>query len=75
MGTPQEPASRAAAAGVDPRRYFTISIDLVLEDLARPSLIPVVGGLSPMKGAGLKRLGLDAADSAEIIQQRGGWAH
>ena len=42
-----------AAATVDPGRYFTVSIDLVLEELARRSLIPVIAGLSPMEGADL----------------------
>lgn len=42
-----------AAATVDPGRYFTVSIDLVLEELARRSLIPVVAGLSAMESADL----------------------
>jgi hypothetical protein len=42
-----------AAAAVDPGRYFTVSIDLILEELARRSLIPVVAGLSPMESADL----------------------
>jgi hypothetical protein len=42
-----------AAAGADPGRYFTVSIDLVLEELARRSLIPVAARLSPMESADL----------------------
>jgi hypothetical protein len=38
---------------VDPGRYFRVSIDLVLEELARRSLIPVVAGLSSMDSADL----------------------
>jgi len=42
-----------AAAGIDRGRHLMVSIDLVLEELARRSLIPVVGGLSPLEGADL----------------------
>jgi Zeta toxin len=42
-----------AAAAINPGRYFTITTDLVLEELARRSLMPVVPGLSPMEGADL----------------------
>jgi hypothetical protein len=42
-----------AGAGIDRGSYFTVSVDLVLEEMARRSLIPVVDGLSPLEGAGL----------------------
>jgi hypothetical protein len=42
-----------AGSGIDRGRYFVVSVDLVLAELARRSLIPVVGGLSPLEGAGL----------------------
>ena len=42
-----------AAAAADPGRYFAVSIDLVLEELARRSLIPVIAGLSPLESADL----------------------
>jgi len=49
-------ADKAAAldkAGVDPARYLVISVDAVLGELARRSLIPVVAGLAPLEGAEL----------------------
>jgi hypothetical protein len=49
-------ADKAAAldkAGVDPARYLVISVDAMLSELARRSLIPVVAGLAPLEGAEL----------------------
>jgi Zeta toxin len=49
-------ADKAAAldkAGVDPARYLIISVDAMLGELARRSLIPVVAGLAPLEGAEL----------------------
>jgi hypothetical protein len=49
-------ADKAAAlgkAGVDPARYLVISVDAVLAELARRSLIPVVAGRAPLEGAEL----------------------
>jgi Zeta toxin len=49
-------ADKAAAldkAGVDPARYLVISVDAMLGELARRSLIPVVAGLAPLEGAEL----------------------
>jgi Zeta toxin len=40
-------------AGVDRARYLTISVDGVLAELARRSLIPVVAGLAPLEAAEL----------------------
>ena len=40
-------------AGVDRSRYLVISVDGVLAELARRSLIPVVAGLAPLEGAEL----------------------
>jgi len=66
-----------AGAAIDRSRYFAISIDLVLAELARRSLIPVVAGVSPMEGADLvhteaqhiaKRLaGRAAADGRNLL--------
>lgn len=42
-----------AEAGIDRSRYLVVSIDAVLEELARRSLIPVVAELSSMDAAGL----------------------
>jgi hypothetical protein len=49
-------ADKAAAlsqAGLDRARYLAISVDGVLAELARRSLIPVVGGLAPLEAAEL----------------------
>jgi hypothetical protein len=49
-------ADKAAAlgkAGVDPARYLVISVDAMLAELARRSLIPVVAGRAPLEGAEL----------------------
>jgi Zeta toxin len=40
-------------AGVDRGRYLTVSVDGMLAELARRSLIPVVAGLAPLEGAEL----------------------
>ena len=40
-------------AGVDRARYLTISVDGMLAELARRSLIPVVAGRAPLEGAEL----------------------
>jgi hypothetical protein len=40
-------------AGLDRARYLLISVDAVLAELARRSLIPVVAGLAPLEGADL----------------------
>jgi hypothetical protein len=40
-------------AGVDRARFLLISVDAVLAELARRSLIPVVAGLAPLEGAEL----------------------
>ena len=40
-------------AGADPARYLVISVDAVLGELARRSLIPVVAGLAPLESAEL----------------------
>jgi hypothetical protein len=50
-GAPKDTALQAA--GITRGAYFTISIDLILGELARRSLIPVIGGLAPLEGAGL----------------------
>jgi hypothetical protein len=42
-----------ARAGVSRAGYLTVSIDLVLQELARRSLIPVVAGTSPLEAADL----------------------
>ncbi len=42
-----------ASAGIDRPGSFTVSIHLVLEEMALRSLIPVVAGLSPMDAADL----------------------
>lgn len=49
-------ADKSAAldqAGVDRARYLTVSVDGVLAELARRSLIPVVAGLAPLEAAEL----------------------
>ena len=38
-------------AGVDRSRFLLVSVDTVLAELARRSLIPVVAGLAPLEGA------------------------
>jgi Zeta toxin len=65
------------AAGVDQSRYFTISIDRILAQMAARGLIPVRAGLTPMDVADLvhteaqflaKRAGLRAmADGRNLI--------
>jgi hypothetical protein len=45
--------SALAQSGVDRSRYFTVSVDTVLEDMAVRGLIPHVDGLSPMEAADL----------------------
>ncbi|MGH3276933.1 MAG: zeta toxin family protein [Streptosporangiaceae bacterium] len=49
-------ADKAAAlskAGLDRGRYLNVSVDAVLAEMARRSLIPVVAGLAPLEAAGL----------------------
>jgi hypothetical protein len=46
-------AAALAKAGLDPARYLVISVDAMLGELARRSLIPVVAGLAPLEGAEL----------------------
>jgi hypothetical protein len=43
-------AGALTQAGVDPARYLTISIDLVLAEMAARNLIPRIAGLSPLEG-------------------------
>jgi hypothetical protein len=40
-------------AGLDPARYLAVSVDGMLAELARRSLIPVVAGLAPLEAADL----------------------
>jgi len=66
-----------ACAGVDQSRHLTISIDLILAEMAARGLIPPVAGLSPLEAADLvhaeaqylaKRTGLLAlADGRNLI--------
>jgi hypothetical protein len=73
-------ANKAAvlhAAGVDQSQYFTISVDVILRQMAARGLIPVIDGLTPMDAADLahaeaqflaKRAGLRAmADGRNLI--------
>jgi hypothetical protein len=46
-------AAALAAVGVDESGYLAVSIDRVLGEMARRSLIPVAAGLSPLEGADL----------------------
>jgi hypothetical protein len=46
-------AGALASAGVDPGCYLLVSVDVVLREMTRRSLIPVVAGLSPLDGAAL----------------------
>jgi hypothetical protein len=54
------------AAGVDRSRYFTISIDAILRQMAARGLIPVVKGLTPMDVADL------AHTEAQFLAKRAG---
>jgi hypothetical protein len=66
-----------ARAAIDRARYLAVGVDVVLLELARRSMIPVVAGLSPLEGAGLvhaeaqhiaKRLAaLAAADGRNLL--------
>jgi Zeta toxin len=70
-------ASALAQAAVNQSHYLTISIDLVMEEMAARDLIPRIEGLSPLEGANLvhaeaqflaKRLGLRAmADGRNLL--------
>ena len=53
-----------AAAGLDPDGYFLVSVDVVLREMARRSLIPVVARLSPLDGAALVH------DEARFVAKR-----
>lgn len=57
-------AAALAGAGLDPARYFVVSVDMVLREMARRSLIPVVAQLSPLDGAAL------AHDEARYVAKR-----
>jgi zeta toxin len=54
------------AAGVDQSRYFTISIDKILRQMAARDMIPLINGLTPMDVADL------AHTEAQFLAKRAG---